>query len=164
MSPTRQTFLRRGVHSVLRDAVGVIKDKAIQNAESQNWHPEAVKSIFTFADPQKGPRKRTSALVGIGKWRTMLEWRAGRTPPKHPLKDVARKVAPGGRVAMALATMLEMGTSKMRARPAFRPALTSSLEAVADHLEDGIAAIIEAITRKPARPGGSPGTIGGEFL
>lgn len=165
MDPAQQTSLRKGVHSVLHEAVQVIKDRAVQNAENQNWPAEAVKSIFTFADPEKGSRRRSSALVGVGKRSTMVEWHAAKTPPTNPLKEVQRKVAPGGAVSMSLATMFETGTSKMPARPAFRPAVSQSMQQVADKVEDGIAAMIEAITKRPARSSShGTGTAGGEFL
>jgi hypothetical protein len=94
---------------------------------------EAIASIFAFDKPRGGnSKKRISALAGAGKKRTMIEWRAGR----HP-KSPRAKVAPGGKVAMSLVSMLEFGTTNRRARPAIRQAIAGAKSRIISRIADG---------------------------
>lgn len=104
---------------------------------------EAIASIFSFAKPRgENPRKRISGLAGISKQHTMVEWIAG----KHPRSPRA-KVAPGGKVAEAFATMLEIGTSVRPARPAIRVAVANAKGRVVDTLTQAYSALLQKYSK-----------------
>ena len=104
---------------------------------------DAINSIFSFAEQQSGSVKhKISGLVGVGKRKTMIEWRAG----KHP-KSPRAQVQAGNMVAMAFATMLEFGTSTQRARPAIRKAINSARSMMIDKLASGYRALIEKYSK-----------------
>jgi len=102
---------------------------------------DAINSIFSFDEPRGGTNK-ISALAGLNKKRTMVRWKAG----KHP-KSKNAKVAPGGEVAMAFASMLEFGTSIHRSRPAIRKAVQSGRQRIIDTIAKGFTALIEKYSK-----------------
>ena len=130
--------MTKDMYQVVGDAADSMRDEMRASASAAGWGSqklkwrsgqrsgiatgnEAIQSIFSFSKPRGGDsRKRISAVVGVGKRRTLVEWIAGRFP-----KSPRAKVSPGGRVAMALAAMLEFGTTRRAARPAIRKAIQS---------------------------------------
>lgn len=121
--------LRNEIFTVVGDAAEELRDEMKSAARSAGWGSvtttskgrkvtgdEAIDSIFAYAKPRgSGKFTKISALAGVGKKKTMVEWRAGRRP-----KSPNAKVAAGGKVAESLAAMLELGTSNRPARPAIR--------------------------------------------
>lgn len=128
---------RREMTEVLRDAAGVIASEARSNAAAQSVPKRVQNSIFTFADPAKDRPGKHSALVGVNKQRSMVEWtaRASRSP--------RAKAAPGTRIAMSLASMFERGTTRMKARPYFTPAVKTMGGKALDVLVRGYKTILE---------------------
>ena len=126
------------LNKTMRESASLIKNKGSANARALRWPSEAINGFFSYYDPDK-PRK-TTALAGISKQKSMAEWTAG------PSKSPRAKVAPGSKkISMALATMFEYGTSKMAKRPALRPAITSMKGAVLDRLKRGYMDVIESL-------------------
>jgi len=106
---------------------------------------DAINSIFSAVLKQGGTsRRRISAIAGVGKRKTMIEWRAGKRP--HPLHPPAKR-APGEKVAEAFATMLEIGTSKNPALPAIIAALKGSKGMIIDKVGSGYKALIDKYSK-----------------
>ncbi len=105
---------------------------------------EAIASIFAFTRSSKQSRRaaKVSALAGLTKDKTMVEWRAGRYP-KSPRAKVAWKKL----VAMAFATMLEFGTTRMAARPAIRTAVKTARPRVIAAVADGFNAVLNKFSK-----------------
>lgn len=102
----------------------------------------AINSIFSYGKPRSGDFKKIDALAGVTKPETMVEWTAG----KHP-KSGRAKVSAGGKVAMAFATMLEFGTSRMRARPAIRPAVKAAQARIIARVTGGLNGMMEKFAK-----------------
>lgn len=134
---------RNRVRELVGEAAKTIKEKAVSNATSQGWPKQVVNSIFTFNDPAKDKPKRTAALVGINKQKSMLQWTAAANP-----KSPKAKVSPGGKIAMSLATMYEFGTSRMKAKPAFRKAYYQAVNTIGQTLKQGFVQILEDLSKK----------------
>lgn len=147
------------MYSVVGAAAKEVRDQMRSAARGAGWASEkatiregnragvvsgedAIASIFASERPQGNSKTRITALAGVGKQRTMVEWRAGRFP-----KSPRAKVAPGGRVAMALATMLEFGTTNRRARPAIRPAIALAKAAIVEKIAAGYRALLAKYSR-----------------
>ena len=103
---------------------------------------DAIDSIFSSAKVRTNSRSRVSTLVGVGKWRTMVTWIAGKYP-----KSPNAKVRPGNPVAMAFATMLEFGTSNRPARPAIRAAVTAGRTGMLAALADGFNGLLQKYSK-----------------
>jgi HK97 gp10 family phage protein len=115
----------------LREAAGIISDKAESNARSARWPHEALSvGAFRFFNPAK---PKTTALAGFSK--------RGRNRP-YRIGYVEWGKRSGKLVGESLARMFEYGTSKMRARPALRPAISSSRSQVLDRIADGYRKVI----------------------
>lgn len=67
----------------------------------------------------------------------MVEWTAARNP-----KSPKAKVVYPGKVAMSLATMMEFGTTRGPAKPAFRPAVINAKAELPLILAKGLKEII----------------------
>jgi hypothetical protein len=94
---------------------------------------DAINAIFSYAKPRGGDsRKRISGLAGVGKRRTMAEWKAGRWPKSSRAKRKA-----GELVAESFATMLEIGTSNRPARPAIRTVIRNARQGVINGIAEG---------------------------
>lgn len=124
----------------LRAAAAEIKDEATRRAVALGWPKEAAESFFAYYDPAKDRLRRSGALAGAAKQRSMVEWTAG----PHP-KSPRAKVAPGGSVAMSKAAMFEFGTTRMPARPAFRPAITAAKNAAFQRIANAYREAIDAL-------------------
>jgi HK97 gp10 family phage protein len=131
-------LLKREVTETLHGAADMIAREARSNAASQNVPSRVQRSIFTYANPAKDKPRRSAALVGVNKKRSMVEWVAA---PNN--KSPRAKVGAGGKVAMSLAAMFERGTSRMKARPYFTPAVKSMRERALSYLIHGYKAILE---------------------
>jgi hypothetical protein len=132
---TRRAF--QILNKTLYDSAALVKGRGVSNAQSLKWPREAVAGFFAYYDPDK-PRK-TTALAGISKRKSMAEWRAGKS------KSPRAKAPPGTKISMSLATMYEYGTSKMAKRPALRPAITSMKGAVLDRLKNGYMEVLNSL-------------------
>lgn len=144
---------------VAGDAADELKEEVIKNAKSVNVPHEVYEDIFTYRNPPPNlPRNRPAALVGIRKrgsrppWgRAYVEWknRAAFTRVRLRGRGKNRKVVSGGvmeagaKVGESLATMWEMGTSKMDARPFFRPAILAMKARIVTVLSAGYRGILE---------------------
>lgn len=100
----------------------------------------AIDSIFAFTRgrPSKSGKAKVSALAGVTKPKTMIEWRAGLYPRSPRAKRSYPTV-----IAEAFATMLEFGTSRMAARPAIRTAVKTARPRVIQAVSDGFNAVLE---------------------
>lgn len=140
------------VYDVLGKATRAWRQRFIQEATGKRWPKRAIASAFTYSrpDPRERTRKRTTALFGIRK--------RGRNKNAPGYVEWA-----GGTRGMSLATMFELGTSKMSARPAFRPSVYASRETMKDIIEDGVWAILEQVAGKRRPVSQQMPSIGGEF-
>lgn len=133
------------LQEIVAGGAKAMRDEMIQQARSAGWASqtirsqgktirgsEAIGSIFSYGKPKESRRTKVSALAGVTKRDTMIEWRASR----HP-KSSRAKVAFPNRVAMAFATMLEFGTTRMRARPAIRTAVKTARPRIISAITDG---------------------------
>jgi len=144
------------IYDVLGKATRAWRQRFIQEATGKRWPKEAIASAFTYAKPQSSEqsRKRPTALFGIS--------RRGRN------SDAPGFVTwPAWPVGMSLATMFEFGLHKrnrhLAARPAFKPSLYASREAMKDIIEDGVWAILERVAGKKRPVSQQMPGIGGEF-
>ena len=142
----KAAHLRREATVVLKQAAGIIATEARSSAASRGVPLRVQQSIFTFADPAKDRPGEHAALVGVNKQRTMIEWTArASTSPRA-------KAAPGTKLAMSLASMFERGTTRMKARPYFTPAVKSMGPKALDVLAHGYKKIIEKFGDQTAAP------------
>ena len=141
------------IYDVLGKATRAWRQRFIQEATGKHWPKRAIASAFTYSKPdaREGTRKRATALFGIRK--------RGRSRPYAP----GYVEWAGGTRGMSLATMFELGTSKMSARPAFRPSVYASRETMKDIIEDGVWAILEQVAGKKRPVSQQMPGIGGEF-
>ena len=137
--------LRREMTEVLKDSAGIIATEARSNAAAQNVPQRVQRSIFTFTDPAKDKPGKHGALVGVNKRRTMVEWTA-----RNSFSPRA-KAAPGSKIAMSLASMFERGTTRMKARPYFTPAVKTMGGKALDVLVRGYKAILEKFNDQPSK-------------
>lgn len=140
----------RMVQETLWEAAHEIEVEAGQRAAMQGWPARAIEGMFAYAGlkdnrPPIGGKWGTS-LAGEAKKRSMIEWTAGKTAPREDKsgKHAERKVAPGGKVAMSLATMYEFGTTRLVPRPALRPAITAVRGRIVAVLAEGFRKVIES--------------------
>ena len=134
------------ITQTLGEAAEIVKTTGQLNARALGWPERVVKAFFKFSDPVGIRPDRMTALVGVrtgaptarGKKDSSIykEWHAGKS------SNPKAKAAPGTKIGMSLAAMWEMGTSRMAAKPAFRPALESTRKAVLDSLRKGYKRVI----------------------
>ncbi len=148
---------------VIADATEVVHAAVVSKAQSVGVPHEVMGDIFTYKKPPRKPNRREiSALVGIRKrgysrpWaHAYREWHAGsswggiaggylRKKGKAVLK---KGLASGKVIGESLATMWELGTSKMRAKPFFRPALNASRLAALGVMTAGFTRIIKKYSK-----------------
>lgn len=141
---------------LVKESADEVRDQMIRNTISAGWGgvvkrtnkgvvtgADAIASIFSSSrGTEERSRARIAALAGVSKRHSMIEWIAGRITAKSPPTRTPRRVAPGGKVAEALATMLEFGTTVMSARPAIRPAVEMSKAKVISALAEGMNALL----------------------
>ncbi len=139
--------LRNGLY----DAAVIVRNQARANAVAAGWPHKAIESAFAFNRPSDEMTKRTRALAGVGKRKSMVEWTAAEHQARFSrvLQGGVHKVAPGGKVAMSLAAMFEFGTSRMVARPAWRPALTSTRSNVRNKVRETYTAVLKMFDSPP---------------
>jgi HK97 gp10 family phage protein len=148
---------------VIRNALRPIFEAVVGNAQSVNIPHEAMQDIFMYGRQPERSRKKLSGLVGLRKRgrgtppsaKGYVEWNpdargAGtlaRTPGAYLAKrykgTFKKGLVTGRRIGENLATMWELGTSRMAARPFFRPAVESSKAAVIQQIADGYKAILD---------------------
>jgi hypothetical protein len=124
-------FDGKEVYDVLRQGAGIGEWEMRRSAQDRGWPHEVANSLFAFARPAAG--KPTAALYGVRK--------RGRARPWAPAYVEWGKRA-GKPLGESLATMFEYGTSKMRARPAVRPAITAARPAILAAVAEGLRRLI----------------------
>lgn len=131
--------------NVLGDAADVLSGAMKTLARLNGYPPAVVESVFSFRrlPASLRARKQPSALAGVAKGETIVEWRATAAP-----KSARAKVPAGGKVAMSLAAMWEFGTSKMAGRGAIATAVTHSRGAVRETIVDGLTRVIQENTQE----------------
>lgn len=109
----------------------------------------AVDSIFSYGRPRRteNPRQRISALAGVTKPETMVEWTTPGINAASAKAGRPRKRAKGETVAMAFATMLEFGTSRMKARPAIRPAVKAARERIVAKVAEQYRSLLDKFSK-----------------
>lgn len=140
-SKSRQVQVQ--VHKVLGSAAAIGRDAIKSKARSMRWPSHVIENAFSFSDPDKSKRGKPAALFGVNKQRSLVEWRAGKNP-----KSPRAKASPGTKISESLATMYEIGTSRMAARPAVRPAVKESSGAMRSEAISGLKSIIDEIAKK----------------
>mgnify|MGYP001577502158 CR=1 FL=1 len=162
LTAEKQKASAKKVYEVIGAACETIRKEAQRIARSKGVDESVINSIFTFSDPEKGPRKRRpSGLVGVSKQRTLIEWRAGKHPASQTLegRPLIIKRAPGEILSVSLAFMEEFGTSRKYAKPYFRPAIKAARSLALSEIENGLRGIIDSIVGVKRSQ-----SIGGEFL
>lgn len=119
------------------DASVWFRNQAREKARAAGWPDHVIKAIFAFTDMERSPKGKIAGLAGV---RTgapprfdaelYKEWspNAGNNS-RRAKKQKARRQEAGhdpSKIGMSLAAMFEYGTSRMRARPAMRPAIYGS--------------------------------------
>lgn len=148
----RKTAVVRRAHAMitetLTEAANVIKTEGQSRARTQGWPGRTIGTFFTFADPEGMRPKKTTALTGIrtgaptmrGKKDTRIykEWKAAST------KSPRAKQPVGALIGESLASMYEHGTTRMQAKPAFRPAVAAARGRVKAALIAGYKRVIDS--------------------
>jgi hypothetical protein len=151
----RARAARQDLHEALRGAAEMVKSAVRTKAMAAGWPKATVAAIFSYADPRQDKPARSNALAGIRKGAPprkddaiYREWFPGRSQSRR----AKRLIIPGDRgasglqkIGMSLATMFEFGTSKMAARPAFRPAIAAIKTQVVRRLAEGYRRVIEGL-------------------
>lgn len=137
--------------------------RAIRSMATANGWPRAsIDSIFWYGSLKREynlrgaetgfSRRLRASLVGVRKGAPprydddiYREWRAS---PNN--KSPNRKRSGGQTIGMSLAAMYEFGTTKMAARPAFRPAYQASKAAIRKIIIEGYREIIRRANRQAA--------------
>lgn len=134
----------------------VVLGGIMQHAQSVNLPQRAMQDIFLYSKQPSAlfslGGDSVNVLVGLRKKGTRLpaqgyvEWGAGHQVGAFEKKPRLRKrggtLKLGGTIGENLGTMWELGTTKMAARPWFRPAVQESRPEVYGIMQAGYAAII----------------------
>lgn len=134
--------MARFINAVVADAASATAGIMRTSASAAGWPASIVSTIFSYGKQRENSKKRISALAGVSKKRSMVVWRAGR----HP-KSANAKVPPGGKVAMARATMLEFGTSRSPAKPAIRNAVKQAKGVIIAKVTEGFQSIYSKFSK-----------------
>lgn len=156
MKAISDAVVRDEAAEVVGDAAGVVRDAIYSNASAQNVPHRALDDIYIYTRQPNGQGKRDSiaALAGLrkkgrhGDAHGYVTWLAnkqrGGFEKKSHRKHGASLSLPGTkRIGENLATMWEFGTTKMRARPFFRTAISSVRGNVLAIIANGYKAILE---------------------
>lgn len=156
------------VQGVIRDAAQIVYDRVIANAKAAGVPRRAQADVFIFSGENRRKPGEISALVGLRKRgrskpyaHGYVEWNPSRQvgafnktqrskSRKPQLVIPGQKTATGGalKIGENLGTMWELGTTKMQAKPWFRPAVTQSTQPVLKNIADGLLKIIESAPKK----------------
>jgi len=121
------------------------RDQMRNKATAANWPSRLQEAIFAYTDMSKSPRGKIAGLVGVKTGAPprfdpaiYKEWtpNAGNTS-RRAKKQKARREQTGhdpAKIGMSLAAMFEYGTSRMRSRPAIRPAVYGSTRVTASEM------------------------------
>lgn len=146
LMPVDGSPMAKEVQSVVAGAADEVRDAMRSSARAAGWPQNVIDSVFSYgrttAITFRGPEGKATALAGVNKRRTMVEWIAG----KHP-KSPNAKVTPGNKVAMSRAAMLEFGTTRSPAKPAIRSALKAAGPMVVARLAAGFNAILTKFSK-----------------
>lgn len=146
-------------YDTMADASKLLRDSIRSEAISQGWRKASIASIFWYGEIKREysgtgaetgfSRRLRSNLVGVRKGAPprfepdlYAEWTASykNTSPK-------RKRSGGQTIGQSFASMFEFGTTKMAARPAFRPGYQKAKGRVRQMLIDGYKRIIADVNR-----------------
>lgn len=133
--------------NALNDTAAFTRDAIKTSASAGGWPSRLMGTIFAFGDVAADtlPRSLRASLVGIRKGAPprrddaiYREWKArgDNTSPR-------KKRGGGSLIGMSLAAMFEYGTSKIQARPAFRPTVTRLRSTIRQRLIASYKDIIE---------------------
>lgn len=151
---------RKELYGVLGEGAAMLKREIQSRAEARGWPKAVIAAVFTYADARKDQgKRRQAALAGIRKgapprrdMKIYREWFPGRSRSRRAKKlvipgTISAKGAKYGlqKIGMSLAAMFEFGTSKMAARPAFRPALKAVQSTVLQQIAGGYKRVIETL-------------------
>lgn len=158
MKAISDAVVRDEAGEVVGNAAAVVRDAIYASAESQNVPHRALEDIYLYIRQPNGQGKRDSiaALAGLRKKGRRADahgyvtWFAGLQRGSFDKTNRTRRKrgadfvpASGRRIGENLATMWEFGTTKMRARPFFRTAISSVRGTVLAIIADGYKAILE---------------------
>ena len=136
------------VYKIVGDAGEILKSQVKANVAPLSSRVAASVHNIHAANSHSRRLKKKSALVFVDKKPTMVEWRAA---PNN--KSPRAKVSPGNKMAMSLATMLEIGTSRgIPAHAYFGNAIKQSRSAIKAKLQDGVNELLKKHTRNPSKP------------
>lgn len=149
--------VRDEASEVVGTAAAAVRDSIYSHAEAQNVPHEALEDIYMYVRQPGGEGKRDSiaALAGLRKAGRRLDahgyvtWFAGKQRGAFDKTTNRKKgavlVVPGSgrKIGENLGTMWEFGTTKMAARPFFRPAIAAVRSTVLSIIADGYKAILE---------------------
>jgi hypothetical protein len=147
-------------YDTMADASKYLRDAIRNEATSQGWRRASIAAVFWYGEIKRQysgidgretgfSRRLRANLVGIRKGAPprqdpdiYAEWKAGanNTSPK-------RKRSGGQTIGQSFASMFEFGTSKMAARPAFRPAYQKAKPTIRQMIIDGYTRIIDDVNR-----------------
>lgn len=143
---------------VVGNAAAAARDAIYAHAEAQNVPHLALEDVYLYTRQPSGEGKRDSvaALAGVRKagrhfdahgyvtwFASMQRGKFDKTSRTNRKKSSPFVPTAGKRIGESLATMWEFGTTKMRARPFFRPAITSVRSTALSIIADGYRAILE---------------------
>jgi len=102
----------------------------------------AVSIHLADRQPPSRPRKKT-VLVVAHKSETMRRWTGARSN-----RSPKAKVSPGNEVSESLASMFELGTSRMPARAYFKPAVDATKAEVISNVKTELEGLIELAVQR----------------
>lgn len=157
----------RKIQSMLGEVAREIRLEVAASAMTRRVPHEVLDDIFSYNKPRPSELKKgkVSALMGIRKKGTRqpwahayVEWNPGKSWASVPggyLRGRGKKIlgskkglVSGRRIGESLATMFEIGTSKMRARPFFRPVIMRSRAQVFTQIANAYRSIIASHAAK----------------
>ncbi len=141
---------------VTADAAGVARDEIYSQAAAQNVPKRALQDIYIYIRQPNGTGKQTSvaSLAGLRKRgrasdaHGYVTWYASKQKgafdkTEHTKRKGKSLRIQGTKIGENLATMWEFGTTKMQARPFFRPAISAVRNSVLQIIADGYKAILD---------------------
>lgn len=151
-------MVRDEAAAVVGNAAVATRDAIYSYAEAAGIPKDALEDVYVYTRQPGGAGKRDSiaALAGLKKMGNPLAqgyttWYAGKQTGQFEKTSRSRKrrgilVVPGKgtKIGENKATMFEFGTTKMQAKPFFRPAISAIRGTVLQIIADGYKAILEA--------------------
>lgn len=153
-------FVKEEAARIMGQAAEIVVDQARSNAQAANIPHEAMDDFYVyerqFDVDRRLPRDSVTALAGLRKhgrkgarayvkWFASTQASAGRdkTNRGKRRRDRFKLTMKGTQIGENLATMWEFGTSKMPARPFFRPAIQQVRSTVLTAIANGYRGILD---------------------